>query len=51
MARPLAALFASRSRWFDLGVLLLGRARGPWSTVRLVQDGVPMAGWRWSASR
>ncbi|QWZ09603.1 EAL domain-containing protein [Nocardioides panacis] len=42
MARPLAALFASRSRWFDLGVLLSGVFVVVWSTVRLVQDGVQM---------
>ena len=33
MARPLAALFASRSRWFDLGVFAVGLLLVVWSTV------------------
>ena len=44
MAGPLAALFASRSRWFDLGVFLSGVFVVVWSTVRLFQEGVQMDG-------
>jgi diguanylate cyclase (GGDEF)-like protein len=44
MAGPLAALFASRSRWFDLGVFLSGVFVVAWSTVRLFRDGVQMDG-------
>ena len=44
MAGPLAALFTSRSRWFDLGVFLSGLLVVVWSTVRLFQEGVQMDG-------
>jgi hypothetical protein len=42
MAGPLAALFSSRSRWFDLGVLLAGVLVVAGSTVRLFEGGIQM---------
>jgi diguanylate cyclase (GGDEF)-like protein len=39
MARPFAALFASRSRWFDLGVLVGGVVLFAYATFQVVADG------------
>jgi diguanylate cyclase (GGDEF)-like protein len=39
MARPFAALFASRSRWFDLGVLVGGVVLFAYATFQVVVDG------------
>jgi diguanylate cyclase (GGDEF)-like protein len=40
MAAALAALFASRSRWFDLGVFAAGLLVAGWSTYVVVRDGI-----------
>src|SRR4051794_32060541 len=42
MARPFAAFFASRSRWFDLGVLLAGVLLFGYSALEVAGDGTPM---------
>ena len=44
MAQPLAALFATRSRWFDLGVFLTGLLLVGWATLTVVRDGISMSG-------
>src|SRR6476619_1705189 len=44
MTSPFAALFASRSRWFDLGVFACGLLLVAWSTVAVVRDGTQMSG-------
>src|SRR3954453_9296507 len=44
MTSPFAALFASRSRWFDLGVFASGLLLVAWSTLSVVRDGTKMSG-------
>ena len=44
MSQPLAALFATRSRWFDLGVFLTGLLLVSWATLTVVRDGISMSG-------
>jgi diguanylate cyclase (GGDEF)-like protein len=44
MTRRLAALFASRSSWFDLGVFALGLVLVFYSTLRVVADDARLSG-------
>ena len=44
MARPLAALFASRSSWFDLGVFTVGVVLVVYATLDVVRDGTVLLG-------
>src|SRR6476619_6486443 len=44
MTTPFAALFDSRSRWFDLGVFAGGLLLVAWSTLSIVRNGTTMSG-------
>ena len=44
MARPLAALFASRSSWFDLGVFTVGVVLVVYAALDVVRDGPVLLG-------
>jgi diguanylate cyclase (GGDEF)-like protein len=44
MARPFAAFLATRSRWFDLAVLLAGVVLFGYSAANVARDGAPMPG-------
>ena len=44
MTSPFAALFDSRSRWFDLGVFASGLLLVAWATVSVVRSGTHMSG-------
>ncbi|NUR05470.1 MAG: diguanylate cyclase [Nocardioidaceae bacterium] len=44
MSSPFAALFASRSRWFDLGVFAAGLLLVAWATLSVVGNGTGMNG-------